>query len=372
MSGSKPGAPKSHANKPAPTKAAPSSTRTGKNERPATRSKGRQAGKEHGRSHGHDGGASVGVGVSVDLGGIGQRRAEPDPFAVGGGPPPVAHTQEKPEKSRTKEKQRATTIPDPFGNVSLTGPLAKEESQPPGPINVSDDTETPPTLTTKEAFEKEEPKQITIDDLNAAAGAYNAAWKKFLDPYVKKLGAVYSFYGYEIGEEELVKIRAQFAQSDEGGKLFDDWMKAYESVNKPGTNIPDDLVPPNKLEKAKHDLGKAQKAVDTQHGIYETEKAKAVADNPGVKSLQTEIDNLKKKTNYSDKEVQEYKEKLKKLQAGLENIKKQVANDWASSEQAKDQMEKVREAEKQLDKAKNAYKPYEQFEGKPAKAASNP
>jgi len=32
----------------------------------------------------------------------------------------------------------------------------------------------------------------------------------------------------------------------------------------------------------------------------------------------------------------------------------------------------VQQAEKELDKAKEAYKPFEQFEEKPAKAASNP
>lgn len=368
---SKPKAPKPKSAK-APPPEKPDNATTGPGR--STTSKGGKGDSYHKGKEGHGGHSShadVSVGVDIDLSGIGRRHAERDPFAASG-PLPVPHTQEKPERAKTKERQHEITKSvDPFSNVSLTGPNAKEETGPPGVINISDDTETPPTLPTQEVFKKEEPKQITIDDLKKAADAYNAEWKKLLDQHWKKLATIYHFYGYETGEEELDKLRAQFAHSDKGGKLFDDWMKAYESVNKPGANIADDLVPPNKLEKAKHDLAKAQKAADTQHGIYDSEKAKAIAENSGVKSIQAEIDSLKKETHFSDKEVQEYKEKLKKLEAALDNLKKQVANDWASSDEARDQMQKIREAEKQLDNAKNAYKPFEQFDEKP-KAASNP
>lgn len=319
---------------------------------------------------GHSSHADVSVGVDIDLSGIGRRYAEPDPFAVSG-PPPMPHTQEKPERPKTKERQHEITkSADPFSNVSLTGPRAKDENAPPpGSINTSDDTETPPTLPTTEVFLKSTPP--TIEDLKKAQNAYDVPWKKFLEPYVKRLSVVYHFHGSEQGDEELRKLRVQFAQSEEGKKLLEDWMKTYQAVNKPGAQIPDDLVPPNELEKAKHSLAKAQQATDAEREVYDAQKKKAIADNAGVKRIQTEIDSLKKETHFSDKEVQEYKEKLKKLEAALDNLKKQVGNDWASSDEAKDQMQKIREAEKQLNKAKDGYKPYEQFEEKP-KAASNP
>ena len=87
-----------------------------------------QAGRKgyHGDSHG---GVGAGVGVNVDLGGIGQRRTEPDPFAVGG--PPVPQTQQRVEKPKPKKKDpNAVAKTDPFANVELTGAQAKGESKP--------------------------------------------------------------------------------------------------------------------------------------------------------------------------------------------------------------------------------------------------
>jgi len=81
----------------------------------------------HGYSHG-GGGVGVGVGATVDLGGIGQRRAEPDPFAVPAERQPVtARTEEKP---KTPNKPREAAKTNPFANVQLTGPQAKTESNP--------------------------------------------------------------------------------------------------------------------------------------------------------------------------------------------------------------------------------------------------
>jgi hypothetical protein len=70
----------------------------------------------------------VGVGANIDLGGIGQRRPEADPFAVPAGPQPVtARTEEKP---KTPKKPREVAKTDPFAGVQLTGPQAKGESNP--------------------------------------------------------------------------------------------------------------------------------------------------------------------------------------------------------------------------------------------------
>jgi hypothetical protein len=43
---------------------------------------------------------------------------------------------------------------------------------------------------------------------------------------------------------------------------------------------------------------------------------------------------------------------------------------WAATDEGKQEMKKVHEAEKELDKAKDAWKPFEKYEEK--KAASNP
>lgn len=90
---------------------------------------GGKGGKHHGKDdhhHHHDGG--VGVGVGVDLGGVGHRSREADPFATGGGSEPVAHTQ---EKHKTKTKEREVTTSNPFTGIKLTGKEAKAEASKP-------------------------------------------------------------------------------------------------------------------------------------------------------------------------------------------------------------------------------------------------
>jgi hypothetical protein len=89
-----------------------------------------QTGRKGNGGHSHSGaGVGVGVGVNVDLGGIGQRRPEADPFAVPAGTQPVAaRAEQKPKAPKKKAKEVATT--DPFSHVELTGPQAKGESNP--------------------------------------------------------------------------------------------------------------------------------------------------------------------------------------------------------------------------------------------------
>jgi hypothetical protein len=110
-----------------PTKPAANKMQTAKAAMPRTQSKSHQAKKErsHGGSHG---GVEVGIGATIDLGGIGQRRAEPDPFAVPAERQPViARTEEKP---KTPKKPREVAKTDPFAGVQLTGERAKEQSNP--------------------------------------------------------------------------------------------------------------------------------------------------------------------------------------------------------------------------------------------------
>lgn len=89
----------------------------------------RQGGRKgyHGSGHG-GGGVGVGVGANIDLGGIGQRRPEADPFAVPAERQPVAARTE--EKPKTPKKPREVAKTDPFSSVQLTGPQAKGESNP--------------------------------------------------------------------------------------------------------------------------------------------------------------------------------------------------------------------------------------------------
>jgi hypothetical protein len=112
------------------TKIAPAKTQTTKTEPRTSQSQFHQAKKEHGHgySHGGGGGVGVGVGATIDLGGIGQRRPEADPFAVPAGPQPVtARTEEKP---KTPKKTREPAKTDPFAGVQLTGEQAKEQKIP--------------------------------------------------------------------------------------------------------------------------------------------------------------------------------------------------------------------------------------------------
>src|SRR5438105_8813388 len=99
-------------------------------------------GGKHHDHHGHDRDSSFGVGGTVDLGGIGHRKSEPDPFAAGGGDKPVAHTQ---EKHKTSRKEHEPTITGTFDEIKLTGVEGKGDIPPPSDIiNVSDEVEQPP------------------------------------------------------------------------------------------------------------------------------------------------------------------------------------------------------------------------------------
>ena len=91
-------------------------------------------GKHHDR-HGHDHGSSFGVGGTVDLGGIGHRTSEPNPFGVGGGEKPVAHTEEKRTTKRKEHEPTGST----FDEIKLTGIEGKGEIAPSGTFNVNND-----------------------------------------------------------------------------------------------------------------------------------------------------------------------------------------------------------------------------------------
>ena len=351
---------------------------------------GHHEGRGHHDGHGH-GGGSVGVGISVDLSGIGRRSAEPDPFAAGGGPQPVAHTEEKPvakTKTRGPELPRTTG----FEDVKLTGQEAKAQPTPGGPINVADnEPDRPPSPpaenvdNNKPAVSSSDQPSTALQDLSKAHDAYMDALIKFLnnDPDWKQSQKVEKDakdshnpeYKAQL-EKKAAKLgdkaRDKFKNSKEGKELLENWMKAYADAEKPGANIPNDLVPNDKYSQAKHEMVKAQDGVNSEREHYNNLKNWALDDNPGVKNLQGQIDELKKKVHYSDADAKADNEKVKQLQAELDNTKKQVAKDWASTQSATDQMKKVQQAEKDLDKAKDALKPYDQLDKLQPKAASNP
>ena len=146
---------------------------------PSKTSKSESYHKDRERHEGHGSHAGVGVGANIDLGGIGHRRAEPDPFAVGGGQP-VAHTQEK-HKAKTPDHEPQPT--NPFTDINPTGPGAKEENTPPGPINVNNDEVERPALPPKESLQNggrpTENAPFTEEDLGLALKHYQQLRDRF-------------------------------------------------------------------------------------------------------------------------------------------------------------------------------------------------
>ena len=114
---------------PGQTQSAPTTlgkTQTEKTETHTSQPQSHQANKQHGHGSSHGGGgAGVGIGATVDLSGIGQRRAEPDPFAVPAQhQPATGRTEEKPAGKKPHEAAKT----DPFAGVQLTGEQAKAQN----------------------------------------------------------------------------------------------------------------------------------------------------------------------------------------------------------------------------------------------------
>jgi len=91
-----------------------------------------QAGRRGYNGPSHGGGVGVGIGATIDLGGIGQRRAEPDLFTLSAERQPVVERQpvtaRAEEKPKIPKKPREVAKPDPFAALQLTGPKAKAEA----------------------------------------------------------------------------------------------------------------------------------------------------------------------------------------------------------------------------------------------------
>jgi hypothetical protein len=81
-----------------------------------------EGGEHHDRRGDHDEHGGVGVGFDVDLGGIGHRTREPDPFAVSERSSKT-HTA---KRERPKKKEHHSTASNPFADIKLTGKQAKD------------------------------------------------------------------------------------------------------------------------------------------------------------------------------------------------------------------------------------------------------
>ena len=338
-----------------------------------SRERSRKGSRE--KSHG---GGGVEFGGTIDGGRLFQRKAEPPPFAVPEGDSTTVRTQ---EKTKNKKPEKEVTK-NPFDRIDVNRKDAKGDI-PPGPINASDDNVTPAASPPSET--SSQPNPPTMDDLKKAQDSFKTAEKKFLDgdpnyqASLKKWERMVTSMNSGSMKKEIqaeldkwMKIRNNFKNQGDGKKLFDDWMEKYQALNKPGAGIPDDLVPPDKLEQAKHDLMQAQDSLKAQRDSYESSKDTAVSTNTGVNKIQAEIDKLKSTVHFSDKDAKADREKVKQLGKDLDNAKKLVGNGWASSDEAKDKMKEIQKAEKDLDKAKEAFKPYEGMEKNPLKSAGNP
>jgi len=114
---------KSGSSKPPATKSRSAKTEPGKTATSKGGTKGHEARRE--KEHGHSDHVGASVGANIDLGGIGHRRAEADPFAVPHEPVRTAQTEEKVGKPKTKPKEESVTTTEAFANVQLTGGQAK-------------------------------------------------------------------------------------------------------------------------------------------------------------------------------------------------------------------------------------------------------
>jgi hypothetical protein len=97
----------------------------------------------------------VGIGATIDLGGIGQRRPEADPFAVPAGPQPVtARTEEKPptskgtkassNKPKTYSRSHSQRQLNDDGLWSQINPVKKDIPESPSSGIDNKKSETPP------------------------------------------------------------------------------------------------------------------------------------------------------------------------------------------------------------------------------------
>jgi hypothetical protein len=334
---------------------------------PCTCGGGSKGGKHHDH-HGHDHDSSFGVGGTVDLGGIGHRTAEPDPFAAGGGDKPVAHTQ---EKHKTSRKEHEPTTTGTFDEIKLTGVEGKGDLTP-GPINVNNDEVEPPKLPAGQVFTPKSPSD-PMEDLKKAHDDYYKAvadwlkkqpgWNQLVHDRTQSPSTEEGNKKIAKAQKKIDKLYDQFDAGD-GKKLLDDWKTAFDNALKSGASVEDNgLVPPAKddIEKKKYAVITAQNHLNQAKSFYDWKKQSAANQDEEVKKLGKAL---------SDSATSTKDPKYKAALADLEKAVNEAGAKWAATEEGKEEAKKLHEAEKGLDKAKEAWKPFEKYEEK--KAASNP
>jgi hypothetical protein len=164
-------------------------------------------------------------------------------------------------------------------------------------------------------------------------------------------------------QKKIDKLYDQFDAGD-GKKLLDDWKTAFDNALKSGASVEDNgLVPPAKddIEKKKYAVITAQNHLNQAKSFYDWKKQSAANQDEEVKKLGKAL---------SDSATSTKDPKYKAALADLEKAVNEAGAKWAATEEGKEEAKKLHEAEKGLDKAKEAWKPFEKYEEK--KAASNP
>lgn len=320
-------------------------------------------GKHNGKEHGHDHGSSFGVGGSVDLSVIGHRNVEANPFPAGGGEKPVTHTEEK-RTTKRKEKQPTNST---FDEIKLTGKEAKDENNPPNTFNV--DNEEQPKLPPSEVFTPKTPSTPSdpMEDLKKAHDDYLKAWADWAKKQPGWNSLVHDWTQSSSSDEGIKKSAAakkkidklidQFNAGD-GKQLVDDWKTKFDNALKTGGKVEDNgLVPPPKddIEKKKYAVIKAQNDLDQAQKMYDWERQNAAFKDEEVKKMQEALSNSGSSTNDP---------KYKAALADLDKAMKDAGAKWAATDEGKQEAQKLHDAEKALDKAKEDWKPFEKYVGK--------
>ena len=337
---------------------------------------GEREGDHHRDHHGH-GDSSVGVGGTVDLSGIGHRNTEPDPFAVGGGEKPPAHTE---EKRTTKRKEHEPASPT-FDDIKLTGKEGKGDIPPSNTFNVNNDDVQPleaeqPKLPPPEVFTPKTPSAPSdpMDDLHKARDAYNTArtdwlkkqpnWNNLVHDWTQSSSTEEGIKKSAAAKKKIDKLIDQFDAGD-GKQLVDDWRTKFDNGLKSGAQIGDNsLVPPPRddIERKKYAVTKAQNDLDHAKQIYDWERQHAANQDENVTKARDALNNSGATSSNDPK----YKAAL----GDLEKAINEAGAKWAATDEGKQEAKKLHDAEKELDEAKDAWKPFEKYEDK--KAASNP
>ena len=328
--------------------------------------------KHHDKEHGHDhhGGSSVGVGGNVDLSRFGHRDVEANPFPVGGGEKPVSRTEER----RTTKKKEHEPANANFDEIKLTGSEAKGENNPPSTFNVNND-ETPPPETEQPKLPPSEvftPKTPTapsdpMGDLKKAHDAYSTArtdwlkkqpnWNNLFHDWTQSSSSDEGIKKSAAAKKKIDKMIDQFDAGD-GKQLVDDWKTKFDNALKTGGKVEDNaLVPPPKddIEKKKYAVIKAQNDLDQAQKMYDWERQNAAYKDDEVQKLQKAL---------SDSGSSANDPKYKAALADFNKAMNDAGAKWAATDEGKQEAQKLHDAEKALDKAKEDWKPFEKYVGK--------